>query len=490
MTLPPDAAWARDPAEAKRVESKRARRQAQRGAIAVLPFICALLLILAVAPIIVAARARVHRRLIADTIEPARIAASDMEAATLHRLLAGSGQPLGQSAGPPLGPDRAAEDTREPQRVLKHAAEELGGTARRQVADFEVALRGADSAPGEGRSAATLRTETATDQIQAWLDGRTRRERAAALAVERWDVWLPMVLVPLCLVGIAALAYAGWEIFALGRAAERDAAALLEATTAKAALLRGITHDLKNPLGAAQGYTELLAENLMGELAPRPREAVQRVHRLLGVAIATLTELTELARADSGSIALVMAETPLHDLITVCVADHRSAAQLRHLMLGVDPRPGVGDELVIRSDAHRVRQVLDNLVGNAVKYTPAGGAIRVAAERSPDGAAVRIVVSDNGPGIPRAMRSRVFDEFYRLDRDDRGATHAIAGAGIGLAISRRLARLLGGDLWVDEAIGGGACFVLSLPVVPPEPHASGASHEEGVIAAPPNRPPA
>ena len=452
--------------------STRARRDAQRRAIAVLPFTAVLLLVLAIAPIIVASRARAHRRLIADTIEPARIAAGELEAAALHRLLAHSdGRATTEfDIGPGVTPRTAAAIGFKA--TLDSAAIALGPEASRRVAAFEAALRDdlAPRGPGDRRTAAVLRSASATDSMQAWLDRRISEERAAAVAVERWDVWLPMTLVPLCLLGIIAVAFAGREIATLGRAAQRDATALAEATSAKAALLRGITHDLKNPLGAAQGFTELLTDGVLGEISERPREAVGRVHRLLGVAIASLNELTELSRAESGALTIVMKETRLDRLVAECVADHLSTARVRNLTLVVEPTAdAMPIAVVVRSDARRLRQILDNLVSNAIKYTPGSGTVRVTATMEPDGTRARVSVCDTGPGVPRGMRSRVFEEFYRLSRHERDdAADAPTGTGIGLAISRRIARLLGGDLWVDDAVGGGAAFILSVPALPPD----------------------
>lgn len=461
------------------VESSGARRAAQRRAIAVLPFVAVLLLVLAIAPIVVAARARTHRRLIADSIEPARIAAGEMEAAVLRRLLAAGPSSPGDPPNTDNRTGRGAAGVRSYQATLDSAGLTLGPEASRRVAAFENALHDDLMVDRDAarRSAAALRSEVATDSLLAWLDRRISGERAAAVSVERWDVWLPMALVPLCLLGIIAMLFAGREIVALGRAAQRDAAALAETIAAKAALLRGVTHDLKNPLGAAQGYTELLSQGVMGELAGRPLEAVQRVHRLLGTAIETLNELTELARTESGMLALVAEETRLDRLVGECVADYSMTAHSRGVALIVHSRSDAGEAPVrVQSDPRRLRQILENLVTNAIKYTPRGGTITLTAVMEAEDGSARITVSDTGPGIPEAMRLRVFDEFYRLDRHERASGPASPqGTGIGLAISRRLARLLGGDLWVDAAPRGGAAFTLLVPVSPPHSTAIDAS---------------
>ena len=117
----------------------------------------------------------------------------------------------------------------------------------------------------------------------------------------------------------------------------------------------------------------------------------------------------------------------------------------------------------VSTDPTRVRQVLGNMLSNAVKYTPRGGSVRIAVTSSDDEELGRVIVcavADTGPGIPESLRERVFEEFFRVP-----ATVAIAqGTGVGLAIARRLSRLFGGDLRLSDTRGGGATFSLLLPL--------------------------
>lgn len=119
----------------------------------------------------------------------------------------------------------------------------------------------------------------------------------------------------------------------------------------------------------------------------------------------------------------------------------------------------------MQSDPRRIRQVLDNLLSNAIKYTPERGAVTVSVGRNAVTGDARVTVSDTGPGIPDDMRAMIFDEFFRLrghEIDSRAG--APSGTGVGLAISRRIARLLGGDLTVSAGVDGGAAFTLTLPL--------------------------
>ncbi len=448
----------------------RERSRAQRRAIYALVYVVGLLIILAFVPMITASRAQAHRRLIADTLEPARIAAGELEAYSLERLLADStAVPRARTTA------RGTRRARDPRAIarqwatLDSAGAELGTEASRRATDLERAMRDEASGAGHGSfsTATALRTVSAANELQQWLDARVFQERRSAVAIERWNVWLPVILVPMALLGLYAILVAGREIVALGRTAQESAAALAAATEAKAALLRGVTHDLKNPLGAAQGFTELLGAGLLGELTERSREAVNRVHRLVGDAIKILMDLTELARTESSSLALASELTVLGDVVAECLRDHRAVAANHRLTLhAARPVAAVGAPLSVQSDPRRVRQILDNLMSNAIKYTPEGGAVTVTFGSSPTTKAVYVTVSDTGPGIPEQMRASVFDEFFRLrghDLDPR--RNAAAGTGVGLAISRRLARLLGGDLTVVSSGEGGASFTLTLPAL-------------------------
>ncbi|HEX2202685.1 MAG TPA: HAMP domain-containing sensor histidine kinase [Longimicrobium sp.] len=239
--------------------------------------------------------------------------------------------------------------------------------------------------------------------------------------------------------------------------AEAAVAATARANEARAKLIRGITHDVKNPLGAAKGYAQLLAMGVRAPMLPEQAPLVAGIERSVDGALAIIADLLDVARADSGGLAVHPAPVRLEAVVRAAVDDHRAAAEAAGHTLVYEPPP---EPLEVRTDPARVAQVLGNLLSNAVKYTPAPGRITVRARASDDGGASWAVVrvADTGPGIPPEQREAVFDEFSRLDE---GA--AVQGHGLGLAIARRIARLLGGDLGLEETEGPGAVFVLRLP---------------------------
>ena len=236
--------------------------------------------------------------------------------------------------------------------------------------------------------------------------------------------------------------------------AERALAETARVNEARAGLIRGITHDVKNPLGAAKGYAELLMMGVKGPLHPDQLPLLRGIERSVDGALAIIADLLDVARADSGGLTVHLRPTDVDALAREMVEQHRAAAEAAGLVLLHEP---AAEPVIAETDATRVQQVLGNLLSNAVKYTPPPGRITVAAAGGEDSVAVR--VTDTGPGIPANLREAIFDEFTRVDDEA-----PVKGHGLGLAIARRVARILGGDLTVEDARGGGSVFSLRLPV--------------------------
>jgi signal transduction histidine kinase len=233
---------------------------------------------------------------------------------------------------------------------------------------------------------------------------------------------------------------------------ERRRVELERVTESKSRLVRGFTHDVKNPIGAADGYMQLLEDGMMDPLTDRQAASVGRARRSVAQALRLIEDLLELARADSGELDVRREPVNLGDLARDATEEFRAQAEQKGLSISVDD---ADDGVVVDSDPVRVRQVLSNLVSNAVKYTDHGAVtVRVHA----DGQRGAIEVSDTGTGIPRDRQQLVFQEFVRLD------PHAAPGAGVGLAISRRIVHALGGEITLQSESGRGSSFVLWLPV--------------------------
>lgn len=231
------------------------------------------------------------------------------------------------------------------------------------------------------------------------------------------------------------------------------------ASESRARLVRGFTHDVKNPLGAADGFLSLLEEGIFGPVDDRQRDSIARARASIRRALELISGALELARADTGELELQHVETDMRETIREVVSEYRAQAKAK----GQELTTHLDDRVpAIESDPLRIRQIVANLLSNAIKYTPSAGHIEVqvtsAASRVPEGADWIVVdVTDTGPGIPPEKLPVVFEEFTRLD------PNAADGAGVGLAISQRLAHALGGRLTVESAEGQGSRFSLWLP---------------------------
>lgn len=235
------------------------------------------------------------------------------------------------------------------------------------------------------------------------------------------------------------------------------------ATEDRDRLVRGITHDVKNPLGAADGSAQLLEMGIGGTLTEAQKESVQRIRRSIGASLVIVSDLLELSRAEAGQTEVEVSSTDVATILNETAGEYRSQAEAEGLTLDVQipvglPRPITNKE--------KVREIVGNLLSNAVKFTPPGGRTTLSADIR-NGAAgplqnrcLAISVADTGPGIAAEEQERIFDEFYR----GRTQAERTAGLGLGLSISRRIARMIGGDVTVESEPGGGSVFTLWLPL--------------------------
>ncbi|HEX5436644.1 MAG TPA: ATP-binding protein [Gemmatimonadaceae bacterium] len=243
-------------------------------------------------------------------------------------------------------------------------------------------------------------------------------------------------------------------------AAHERRRALETVIQSRSRLMRGFSHDVKNPIGAADGFAELLSLGVYGELSTDQAASIERLRRSIHTALELINELHDLARAESGRIALSSEPVDLAELARTLGEEYHAAAQGRGLTLSVD----VGhDRQLIETDRARAGQVAANLLSNAIKYTQ-HGSVLVRVRRQPvgpsgaEGAWALIEFADTGPGIPPDKKDYIFEEFSRLDGGDT------PGAGLGLAISKLLAQALGGRITVESELGRGSTFTLWLPV--------------------------
>lgn len=229
-------------------------------------------------------------------------------------------------------------------------------------------------------------------------------------------------------------------------------ASLARASQAKSQFLASVSHELRTPMNAILGFTDALLAGVDGPLNEEQKASLGWVQRggrdLLGL----INEILDLAKIESGKLSIEPEPFEPHELVESVVAQHRSLAAQKGIRLRWEDS-GTPSEVVL--DRQRVRQILVNLLGNAVKFTEQGEVVAISGGAS-DGR-LHIAVRDTGPGIEPEQQTRIFEEFGQAGADS-------SGTGLGLAISRRLARLMQGDVTVESRPGHGSTFTLTLPI--------------------------
>jgi PAS domain S-box-containing protein len=214
-------------------------------------------------------------------------------------------------------------------------------------------------------------------------------------------------------------------------------------------LMAWVSHDLRNPLSTIAMATELLLRSSAPEQTDKARRAAGNVQRAVARMERLIHDLLDLARIESGGLPLERGHHDLAQLVAEAIDLHAGIAAEKQLTLVNESRSAP-----ISCDRERMLQLFSNLVDNAVKFTPAGGSIRLGAEAV--AGAVKAWVADDGPGIPEAERAKIFDRYWQGRRDRKGV-------GLGLAIARGVVEAHGGRIWVESPPGQGARFCLTLP---------------------------
>jgi PAS domain S-box-containing protein len=262
-------------------------------------------------------------------------------------------------------------------------------------------------------------------------------------------------------------------------AAEREVIAARDRAVAgekaKAELLAVMSHEIRTPLNGMLGTLELLDTVHLTDKQKRYVEIIRASGNLL---LHHVNDVLQISRADAGKLGVVSEPFALSALVTELVESQRGSAEHRGDTLVT--RLGAGADGWVSGDPTRIRQVLLNLLGNAIKFTR-NGAIEVAVERIAEADAVEFRVSDTGIGVPAADRERIFEDFVTLDTS---YARSAGGTGLGLAIARRLVRAMGGEIGVDESPDGGASFFFRIPLPPAEMAGAGSGSDEADAAAP------
>jgi signal transduction histidine kinase len=233
---------------------------------------------------------------------------------------------------------------------------------------------------------------------------------------------------------------------------------LLEANHQKNRFLSQLSQEVRTPLTGILGYAELLQDKRVGSLSPRQQQYLQNIYSSAQHMLKLANDLLQLAEGDVGRRTFFAEEfSPLAVLeeVNALMAPQAANKQIRFTVEGESRLPPV------RGDLHQFRQILLNLVSNAIKFTPETGEVTVCARlREPDTLAVS--VSDNGIGVRPEDRGRIFDPF---GRGENAVTRRIPGVGLGLTLAKRLVELQGGEIWVEsEGEDRGSTFTFTLPI--------------------------
>jgi signal transduction histidine kinase len=223
----------------------------------------------------------------------------------------------------------------------------------------------------------------------------------------------------------------------------------------KSQFLANMSHELRTPLNAIIGFSEVLHERMFGELNAKQAEYVQDIYTSGRHLLALINDILDLAKIDSGHVELERSRFDLRLAIDNAVTLVRERAQRHGIALEVDAADGLGE---IHADERKVKQILLNLLSNALKFTPDGGRVAVAAKRA-DGAA-EISVADTGIGIAAADQELIFEEFRQAQTKPGQARE---GTGLGLALTRKFVEMHGGRISVESEPGKGATFTFTLP---------------------------
>jgi signal transduction histidine kinase len=246
----------------------------------------------------------------------------------------------------------------------------------------------------------------------------------------------------------AGLAIDNATLFEQARAADR----------AKAEFLAVMSHEFRTPLSAILGYADILMARVHGELNAKQQAHLDRVKASVRHLTFLVDEILSFASMEAGRERVLAHDTELGAL----VADAASLMEPMAETAGLALRVRVPDEPIeVHTDPSKVRQIVINLLSNALKYTPAGE-VRVTLDA--DASTVYCRVADTGPGIAPEHAEQVFEPFWQVNRSRPGIT----GTGLGLAVSRRLARLLDGDVVLESRVGEGSQFTVVLPRTAPD----------------------
>jgi signal transduction histidine kinase len=237
----------------------------------------------------------------------------------------------------------------------------------------------------------------------------------------------------------------------------RQAIELEQASALKTQFLANMSHEFRTPLNAILGYTSMLLKGVAGELSPLQRDNLTRVDSNSRHLLAIINDILDISRIEAGRMPLHLTEFKLPELIAEVVAELEPIIARAKLEVVADVPASLP---AMRSDRPKVKQIVLNLLTNALKFTPQGR-VKVSPRALTEARQIAIAVADTGIGIADSDLAKIFEDFQQADNS---STRQYGGAGLGLAICRRLAGMLEGQITVESRLGVGSTFTLTLPL--------------------------
>jgi len=363
-------------------------------------------------------------------------------------------QQLDKSQGPGTDARRYVDIARVAGDDLDARAQDLSFTARAETQALVKANRGGYSSSSNlfvGVSAGAVLLALALGLLLSWsLIGPIRRTEARLAEIAAGDFGGRLDVRTRDELGSLAA-----NVNRMNDELRRLYGELKTASRHKSEFLANMSHELRTPLNAIIGFSQVLQQQLFGEMNAKQKEYVDDILSSGNHLLSLINDVLDLSKVEAGQVELERTPFSLRDALERGVVMVRERASDRGLQLSLDLAPDVD---VVDADERRVRQIVFNLLSNAVKFTPEGGSIVVSTERV--AGEVRVSVSDTGPGVAPEDRERIFEEFQQTTV---GAQQR-EGTGLGLALSKKLVELHGGRICVESGLGGGSRFVFTLPL--------------------------
>ena len=357
-------------------------------------------------------------------------------------------------------------------RTCYGTSEELEETLRATTIRLDETFLGGAAAAGEARQAPDLNEETPDPHIDALLRAGWRSMLAVPLLREQEIIGILVVRRKVpgrfrdstielmeTLASQSAVAIHHARLF---RELEEKSRELEVAGRHKSEFLASMSHELRTPLNAVIGFSDVLLEQMFGELNERQDAYVRDIRDSGRHLLELINEILDLSRIEAGRMDLEVAPLSLPELMEHGFAMVREQATQHRITLSLDVAPEVG---VIWGDELKLKQVVLNLLTNAVKFTPDGGSVDALA--TVVGSEARVTVRDTGIGIAEDEQERIFEAFQRGGRSPQASAE---GTGLGLTLSKRIVELHGGELWMTSHPGSGSTFGFTVPVRGPSAH--------------------